>query len=313
MRATGHRPWYTNSSYSQTTATHIKLSCLLKTLPTLYQQISSIETALSTLHQLNLLCSTHYAQWSTISCTHSSLEYYPEKVVKPLLQLTQDHLSTASTSVSTTDFIHRLRDSYRNSIQRAFTHATPKSCFFHYTECIWSKTQKLGLATAYRENDNVRLFIRRAVVLPLVPSELIEEAWSNALADSDEIAINISAFANYATEYWIEVNNRQQWNHFDNEGPRTNNHLEGWHGRLKKHLNHAHPNNIFVLIELLQKTQANTSKPDPDIGRRHATTHVKDIQKHLQQANNTQRFLQAELTVRDYTDIPSPRGNSTVV
>ena len=71
-----------------------KILMFTKTLPTLYQQISSIETALSTLHQLNLLCSTHYAQWSTISCTHSSLGYYPVKVVIPLLQLTQDHLST---------------------------------------------------------------------------------------------------------------------------------------------------------------------------------------------------------------------------
>ena len=112
----------------------------------------------------------------------------------------------------------------------------------------------------------------------------------------------------------VQRTGRQRWDchYFDNEGPRTNNHLEGWHGRLKKHLNHAHPN-IFVLIELLQKTQANTSKPDPDICRRHATTQVKEIQKHLQQSSNTQRFLQAELTVQDYTDIPSPHGNSTVV
>ena len=46
---------------------------------------------------------------------------------------------------------------------RAFTHATPNNCFFHYTQCIWRKTQKLGLATAYRDNDNVRLFVRRVV------------------------------------------------------------------------------------------------------------------------------------------------------
>ena len=83
----------------------------------------------------------------------------------------------------------------------------------------------------------------------LIPPELVEDVWFNALEDSEEIAINTTAFADYVTEYWVEGNNRQQWNHFDNEGPRTNNHLEGWHGKLKKHLNHAHPN-IFVLIEL---------------------------------------------------------------
>jgi hypothetical protein len=68
----------------RTTATQIKFSCLLQlaTSPTLYQQTSSMETALSTLHQLNLLNSTHYEQWSTMACTHSSLDYYSVKVKK---------------------------------------------------------------------------------------------------------------------------------------------------------------------------------------------------------------------------------------
>jgi hypothetical protein len=100
--------------------------------------------------------------------------------------------------------------------------------------------QKLGLATAYRDNDNIRLFARRAAVLPLVPPELVEDVWFNALEDSEEIAINMTAFADYVTEYWVEGNNRQQWNHFDNEGPRTNNHLEGWHGKLKKSTSTTH-------------------------------------------------------------------------
>jgi hypothetical protein len=61
FRTNRHRPWHTNSSYSQTTATQIKFSCLLQlaTSPTLYQHTSSMETALPTLHQLNLLNSTH--------------------------------------------------------------------------------------------------------------------------------------------------------------------------------------------------------------------------------------------------------------
>jgi hypothetical protein len=28
----------------------------------------------------------------------------------------------------------------------------------------------------------------------------------------------MTAFADYVTEYWVEGNNRQQWNHFDNKG-----------------------------------------------------------------------------------------------
>jgi hypothetical protein len=48
--------------------------------------------------------------------------------------------------------------------------------------------------------------------------------------------------------YWAEIN-RHLWNHYQTEGPRTTNHLEGWHSKLKKHLQHPH-HNIFNLIKL---------------------------------------------------------------
>ncbi|VDI62638.1 Hypothetical predicted protein [Mytilus galloprovincialis] len=145
----------------------------------------------------------------------------------------------------------------RNSAQRAFANITLRGCFFHFTQCIWRKTQNLGLATAYKNNEDLRLLVRCAAVLPLVPPQLVEDVWFTALEDAEEIAINTTAFADYVTEYWVEGYNRQHWNHFSNEGPRTNNHLEGWHSKLKKHVNHAHPN-IYILIEILKKTQANT-------------------------------------------------------
>ena len=47
------------------------------------------------------------------------------------------------------------------------------------------------------------------------------------------------------------------WNHFDTDGPRTTNHLEGWHHKLKNHVAHPHPN-IFYLINLLKEQQAST-------------------------------------------------------
>ena len=127
-RANRHRPWHTNSSYLQTTATQIKFSCLLQLAPspTLYQQTSSMETALSTLHQLNLLNSTHYTQWSTMSCTHWSLNYYPVKVKKyttvtNLLKTTcQQHQLQLTPQTFFTDF----ETATRNSAQRAFTQAT---------------------------------------------------------------------------------------------------------------------------------------------------------------------------------------------
>jgi hypothetical protein len=42
------------------------------------------------------------------------------------------------------------------------------------------------------------------------------------------------AVADYVTTQWIEGGlTLRQWNHFGSQGPRTNNHVEGWHHRLQ--------------------------------------------------------------------------------
>ncbi|KAJ8304337.1 hypothetical protein KUTeg_017920 [Tegillarca granosa] len=72
--------------------------------------------------------------------------------------------------------------------------------------------------------------------------------------DEADIDINTTPFCDYVTEYWVE-NNRDIWSHFENEGPRTTNHLEGWHNKLKKQVRCAHPN-IFNLLKFLKQIQA---------------------------------------------------------
>ena len=47
------------------------------------------------------------------------------------------------------------------------------------------------------------------------------------------------------------------WNYFNHDGPHTNNHVEGWHNRLKKMAQKAHPY-LFEFIEVIQKEQAAT-------------------------------------------------------
>ncbi|VDI23393.1 Hypothetical predicted protein [Mytilus galloprovincialis] len=60
----------------------------------------------------------------------------------------------------------------------------------------------------------------------------------------------------YLVLTWIEGRYPQPtWNHHLTEGPRTNNHLEGWHNKLKKRVKTAHPN-IFEIINVFKKEQA---------------------------------------------------------
>lgn len=57
------------------------------------------------------------------------------------------------------------------------------------------------------------------------------------------------------TETWVEGHQLDLWNHFENQGARTTNNVEGWHSKVNKLCTHAQPN-IFSIVQLLQKLQA---------------------------------------------------------
>jgi hypothetical protein len=65
-----------------------------------------------------------------------------------------------------------------------------------------------------------------------------------------------TSFTDYVTEFWVE-RNQFLWNHYQTEGPRTTNYLEGWHNKIKKKVHHAHPD-IYQIIEVLENTEAVT-------------------------------------------------------
>ena len=119
------------------------------------------------------------------------------------------------------------------------------------------KTQHNGLHVTYRNNEDIRQLARRAaVVLPLVPMDLIEDVWFNALNDIEDsdTPANTTTFTDYVTTQWIDGDS-QEWNHFNTDGPRTTNHIKGWHNKLKKKVSHAHPN-IYTLICIFKDIQA---------------------------------------------------------
>ena len=48
-----------------------------------------------------------------------------------------------------------------------------------------------------------------------------------------------------------------QGNYFNFEGPPTNNHVEGWHSRLKKVVGKPHPN-IYEIIDVFKREEGST-------------------------------------------------------
>ena len=125
----------------------------------------------------------------------------------------------------------------RHAAHAVFPGIKAKGCLFHYTQCIWRKVQDTGLQVPYKENNDINKLVRRTAVLPLLPVNDLEDVWFYALENLEEADTNTPtlAFTDYITSYWVESNGHL-WNHYQTDGPRTTNHMEGWHSKLKKHL-----------------------------------------------------------------------------
>ena len=109
-------------------------------------------------------------------------------------------------------------------------------------------------------------------------------------------------------EFWVE-GHRFLWNHYQTEGPRTTNYLEGWH-KIKKKV-HAHPN-IYQIIALLQNTEAVTectiiqyAAARPPKRRRYRV-----IDNRLQLLKD--RYQQGLINVVDYADAASHLLHSVI-
>jgi len=79
------------------------------------------------------------------------------------------------------------------------------------------------------------------------------------------------------------------WNHFETEGSRTINHLEGWHAALNRAVNRHRPN-IYILINEIKNQQQNfeldissqsrgNPKPKPSLKFRKLEEQLKNVKE----------------------------------
>ncbi len=66
-------------------------------------------------------------------------------------------------------------------------------------------------------------------------------------------------FIEYFEETWLNGQYHvSEWSVWDEDGPRTNNHVEGWHNKMNKLAGKSHPNIIYELVDLFKAEQAVT-------------------------------------------------------
>ena len=66
----------------------------------------------------------------------------------------------------------------KNAIKEVFPHIRIYGCFFHYTQCIWSKVQKLGLVQDFKTNVLISKVTRLLMAIPFIPASLISPTFN---------------------------------------------------------------------------------------------------------------------------------------
>ena len=61
----------------------------------------------------------------------------------------------------------------RNAFNEVFPHISNYGCWFHYTQRIRAKTQKLDLCNAFKNNPEVARFIRQLMAMPFLLASLL--------------------------------------------------------------------------------------------------------------------------------------------
>ena len=142
------------------------------------------------------------------------------------------------------------------------------------------------------------------MALPLVPCDLVKESYNQivnckpAVTDKD-LRSGIQRFLAYFDKQWLK--DVKIWNHFDTDGPRTNNYNEGYNNRLNRLCGSGHPN-LYKFINIMKREESLASVKyfraiqgyEPDKRRK------KDIEKDLKIESLIQEVQDGNIELLEY-------------
>ncbi|CAM4887935.1 unnamed protein product [Rotaria socialis] len=132
-----------------------------------------------------------------------------------------------------------------------FVTATHLSCYFHFTQAIYRAIQRLGLSTAYNNDDDIKKYCRKLMALPLIPEAIIEDTYDELIATMPStLKDSLKDLLQYFQEQWLNKVPISQWC-VHGLNIRTNNNAEAFHSRFNRRVQINHPN-IWSFIKLLQ-------------------------------------------------------------
>ncbi|CAM4840208.1 unnamed protein product [Rotaria magnacalcarata] len=132
-----------------------------------------------------------------------------------------------------------------------FVTTTSLSCYFHFTQAIYRAIQRVGLSTAYNNDDDIKKYCRQLMALPLIPEAIIEDTYDELIATMPStLKETLKDLLQYFQEQWLNKVSISQWC-VHGLNIRTNNNAEAFHSRFNRRVQINHPN-IWSFIKLLQ-------------------------------------------------------------
>ena len=151
----------------------------------------------------------------------------------------------------------------KKAFEATFKQCQVYGCGFHYCQALMKNVAEHGLKKLYRKNGNFRYYIRKYMMLMLVPIDDVKEVWQKLKVEAETTDVvpseYVSQFNNwfaYHETTWIDgTYSIEDWNRFGNDVG-TNNLAESVNASLLEKLG-KHPS-LTKWITGIQELMAST-------------------------------------------------------
>ena len=151
----------------------------------------------------------------------------------------------------------------RNSFKDVFPHIKMYGCWFHFTQRIWMKSQKLGLSQGFGNNHEMTNYIKQLMAIPFLPASLIHPTFGSLQMPTLEKTemVELEKLNKYFQKRW--TSNQLELLSIYELNIISNNAAESYHSELKSTIKTGHPR-IWTFVNILNEIIQDV---DNDIGR----------------------------------------------
>ena len=166
------------------------------------------------------------------------------------------------------DFLVDFEKGAMNAIEHFKPDTEIKGCFYHLSSNVWKKVRELGFQQRYVNEEEFALHCRMLCALAFLPEADVIDGF-NELTDvvQENFEHDFDGLLNYFEDTYIgrvrrnrrgrplfPINTWNMFNRTNDELPRTNNNVEGWHRRFSLQVSSCHPT-IWKFIDLLKEEE----------------------------------------------------------